>query len=224
MNQREKQILLGLTADHLCDEGEFAGVLHKEVVAPFMDLVVKAKVSGFDLRIISGYRSFQRQLAIWNGKACGDRPVVDDQDCQVPLQALTELEKIEAIMRFSALPGTSRHHWGTDFDLYDAAAMPKDYQIQLSVSETQVGGPFAEIHRWLDEQLPILGFYRPYQTDTGGVSIEPWHLSYQPIADAYAKKISSNLLIDAYREVEIELFDGIEGNIEALVERFVRRS
>lgn len=220
--QIKSEIITGKTEEHLARAGEFAGVLHQSVVEPFKDLSSRAAGAGFDLRIISGFRSFERQLTIWNAKAKGERAVLDDHDQQVPLSDLTDMQKIQAIMRFSALPGGSRHHWGTDVDVYDAHALDEDYQVQLTHSETVDGGPFAELHRWLDLELPNTDFYRPYETDTGGVSIEPWHLSYRPLAVEYAGILTAKTLLASYQGVEIELIDSIKINIDALFERYIR--
>ena len=37
----------------------------------------------------------------------------------------------DAILLWSALPGASRHHWGTDFDVFDRAAVPPDYRAAV---------------------------------------------------------------------------------------------
>jgi len=39
-------------------------------------------------------------------------------------------EKIASILRWSALPGTSRHHWGTDLDIIDAKALTAEMKVQ----------------------------------------------------------------------------------------------
>ena len=43
----------------------------------------------------------------------------------------------------AAVPGenASRHHWGTDLDVYDSRAVGEDYQVQLSPAEVAPGGP-----------------------------------------------------------------------------------
>lgn len=213
--------IVGKTQLHLATSGKYAGVLHAEVVSPFQDLVDQAAGAGFDLRVISGYRSFDRQLAIWNAKARGQRKVLDDLNREVPMEALPDLEKVQAIMRFSALPGGSRHHWGTDMDIYDAAAVEDGYQVQLTPSETKEGGVFYELHQWLDQVLPETGFYRPYDVDRGGVAIEPWHLSYRLLADEYASALDVNVLMDSHQGVRIELMDCIHANIHTLFSQYV---
>ncbi|SPY94009.1 D-alanyl-D-alanine carboxypeptidase [Proteus mirabilis] len=61
-------------------------------------------------------RSFERQLAIWNGKFEGTRPVLDAESQPIDIQTLSEGQRCEAILKWSALPGASRHHWGTEID------------------------------------------------------------------------------------------------------------
>lgn len=217
-------IIIGKTTEHLAQLGEFAGILHLDVVKAFSDLVDEAKSEGFDLAVISGFRSFDRQLAIWNAKASGSRPVLDDQDYQVDMTCLNDLQKINAIMRFSALPGASRHHWGTDFDVYDAAAIQDGYEVQLLASETKGSGIFAELHRWLDSALPKTDFYRPYEYDNGGVSVEPWHLSYRPLSEKYERLLTPGSLLKALDGVEIELGDSIKANMPTIFEQFIKRA
>ena len=38
------------------------------------------------------------------------------------------------------------------------------------------------------------GFFRPYRTDRGGVSPEPWHLSYAPVALPALESLSLSML------------------------------
>ena len=213
--------LCGKTDEHIAVEGDHAGILHQQVVEPFEALKTKAASAGFDLRIASGYRSFDRQLAIWNAKACGERPVLDDTSCAVDVNSLTEIETVQAILRWSALPGTSRHHWGSDFDVYDAASVDADYQVQLIPEETKDGGVFAGMHRWLDEVLPKTDFFRPYEKDLGGTGPEPWHLSYEPVASKYAQQSSPATILSAFEGVEIELRDAISENIEMIFQRYI---
>jgi len=124
------EIITGSTDTHLVsiDQGQDDRVnqlIHKQVLTPFLDLQEAAKNAGFTIKICSAYRSFDRQLLIWNGKASGMRPVMGPFGKPINIQALSPWQKIQAILRWSALPGASRHHWGTDFDIFDAKAMPE---------------------------------------------------------------------------------------------------
>ena len=183
-----------------------------------------AAAAGFDLQIASAFRSFERQLAIWNGKARGERPVHDDQGASLDLGELGQLEKIHAIMRYSALPGASRHHWGTDLDVFDAAAVPTDYQVQLSPEEVAPGGIFAELHTWLDDCIAVgqaYGFERPYGLDSGGVAPERWHLSYAPLAREYASELTVELLAAALPNNGLELLESVLQQLPEIHRRYI---
>ena len=79
-----------------------------------------AAADGIDLVAFSSFRDFDRQLAIWNGKFRGERPMQDRAGRRSTPGALSPAERVAAILWWSALPGASRHHWGTDFDVMDA--------------------------------------------------------------------------------------------------------
>ncbi|MEQ9464806.1 MAG: M15 family metallopeptidase [Haliea sp.] len=194
--------------------------------AAFARLRGDAREAGFDLAIASSYRSFERQRLIWNGKAGGERPVHDDVGNAVAILALPAAERIRAILRFSALPGTSRHHWGTDLDVYDAAAVPDDYVLQLSPQEVAPGGVFDRLHRWLDAQMAAgtsHGFYRPYGVDRGGVAPERWHLSYAPLAAGCGGRVTAALLRDCWdcEREPLLLRSELEARLPELLERYV---
>ena len=57
--------------------------------------------------------------------------------------------------------------------------------------------------RWLDELIASSdceGFFRPYDRDRGGVSEEPWHLSYEPVASTLRPFLTADSLRDLWRE------------------------
>lgn len=85
--------------------------------------------NGFRLRLESAYRPFEKQLSIWNRKAAGELPLLDEFG--KPMQRPSDEEKLMyAILTWSALPGASRHHLGTDIDVVDANACPEGYEVQ----------------------------------------------------------------------------------------------
>lgn len=187
MNAELLDQLTGSTEAHLQNCGD--GVqLHKDVVAPWRALCSDAREDGIELAIASGFRSCERQRAIWQAKALGQRPLLDRDGQPLNIYELTPSQLLHAIMRWSAIPGASRHHWGTDIDIFDASAVDESYQLQLVPEEYAEGGPFARMNQWLDERIECgfaHGFYRPYCDDLGGVAPEPWHLSYRPVSEQY---------------------------------------
>jgi LAS superfamily LD-carboxypeptidase LdcB len=217
---------LARTAQGL-DESELVAVdkgtwLHRAVLSPYRQLARAAQAHNLELAIASGYRSFARQLAIFNAKASGARAVLDDAGCPVAMHALDDTQKLWAILRFSALPGTSRHHWGCDIDVFDRAAMPAGYQLQLTAAECGSGGVFERLHRWLDTSLPGSGFYRPYQQDLGGVAPEPWHLSYAPVAERYRAALTPEALAATLQASDIALKPVVLANLPAIFKHYVR--
>jgi len=199
----------------------------------FEDLRRRAADRGFDLRVASSHRSFERQRQIWNGKLEGRRPVFDDRDRPVPMASLDLAGRMARVLRFSAMPGASRHHWGTDLDVYDAAAMPAGYRLRLDQGEVADEGLFGPLHRWLDARIAAgesCGFYRPYDRDRGGVAPERWHLSFAPLALRVEKSVESETLVTAWRECEalgaegpVAGLDALEAAAAALTERYVLR-
>lgn len=222
------QIVTGSTDTHLVslDQSQSGNVIqsiHKQVLNPFLDLKIAAQNAGFELKICSAYRSFDRQLQIWNGKLSGMRPVMDPFGKPINIQKLSPWQKIQAILRWSALPGASRHHWGTDFDIYDASAMPENYQIQLIPEEVQGNGLFAPMHNWLDSYLESgqTDFYRPYKVDRGGIAPERWHLSYRPLADKYAEILNKELLTARLKNSDLMLLDEVLKHLDDILQRYI---
>lgn len=219
--------LTGLDESHLVPAG--AGHrLRKEVAAAFSALQGEARKAGFELAIASSFRCYTRQLAIWNGKATGARPVHDDCGRELVVSRLTAAQRLHAILRFSAIPGTSRHHWGTDLDVYDAAAVAAGYAVQLSPREVAAGGVFDPLHRWLDQRMAAgqsYGFYRPYGRDRGGVAPERWHLSYAPLSARYAALLDPALLARCWdcapADEALQLRAEIERELVQIVARYV---
>ena len=129
-----------------------------------------------------------------------------------------------SILRWSALPGASRHHWGTDSDVFDAAARPEGYEVELVPSEYEDDGPFAPFSRWLDDQIArgeSFGFFRPYDRDRQGVAPERWHLSYAPLARYYMELLTPDLLRRTVREADMMLKDAVLERLEEVFTRFV---
>jgi LAS superfamily LD-carboxypeptidase LdcB len=220
-------VLTGATEEHLCAPADttLLGVsVHRDVVEPFLQLQDAARDAGFELQILSGFRSFEQQLSIWNRKANGELSVLDSDAVPLDIGTLDEKELAFAILRWSALPGASRHHWGTDLDVYDAAAKPEDYEIELIPEEVNTGGMFGPLHDWLDERIgagDAFGFFRPYDRDRGGVAPERWHMSYAPVAGGYVRQLTTDVLGDTIAQAKMRLQETVLQYIDEIYERFV---
>jgi hypothetical protein len=86
------------------------------------------------------------------------------------------------IIEYSTIPGTSRHHWGTDIDIIDSNIKPEG---DVLLTEKFYGnGPYAKLKNWLDKNSKKFGFYLVYTDDDKreGFNHEPWHFSYKPIS------------------------------------------
>jgi len=213
--------LTGQTTQHLvCVENNV--FLHSEVAPAFARLRAAAASEGIDLVIASGFRAFERQLLIWNDKAQGRRVVLDAHSRPMDISALTDDELVFAILRWSALPGASRHHWGTDMDVWDRAAVAPGYALQLVPGEYAADGPFARLGRWLaSPAVAALGFARPYCGERGGVAPEPWHLSYLPVAQRFASCLSVDVLARVVTASDMALKDAVLANLDEIHDRFV---
>ena len=220
--------LTGQSQSHLQEvfPGHF---LHIDVVAAYRALVEQAAEEGIALRLASGFRSFDRQLAIWNAKAGGERSVVDSDGELVVMGEMDERDQVFAILRWSALPGASRHHWGSDMDIWDSAAVSDRYQLQLTPDEYAAGGPFYACTRWLDELIGSgkTAFFRPYiQAGSGGnadgVAAEPWHLSFRPLATICEKSLTLDVLRKLIESTDICLQAAILENLDEIYSRFIR--
>ena len=211
--------LTGRARDHLTELSDPRCTLHRQVVAPFLAMRAAAAADGIDLVAFSSFRDFDRQLAIWNGKYRGERLMQDRAGRSLNPGSLTPADRVAAILWWSALPGASRHHWGTDFDVMDLAALPPGYRIQVVPAEYRPGGPFERLTTWLDAHMHAFGFFRPYATDRGGVAPEPWHLSYAPVALAAQRALSLQRLRAVLAAADI---DGRDEVLQTLAENFQR--
>lgn len=158
--------------------------LQPEVVEAFNKMAEAAAREGIVLKVVSGFRSYNRQAEIWNDKYKTYRK-----------EGLTPLQVVERITEYSTIPGTSRHHWGTDIDIIDEA--PGETEGLLMADKFEDGGPFAKMKQWMDAHAGDYGFFLVYTNDANrkGFHYEPWHYSYAPL---------SKPMLRAFLELELE--------------------
>ncbi|MEJ2585839.1 MAG: M15 family metallopeptidase [Robiginitalea sp.] len=145
--------------------------LLKEAHDAFLEMKKAAYQDGIDIKVVSSYRSYERQRAIFERKY-----IAYTEEGTEPLNA------IDRIVEYSTIPGTSRHHWGTDADLIDASK-PSSGDV-LVPEKFEEGGPFADFKKWMDTHSEAYGFYLVYTDNPRrrGFKYEPWHYSYAPLS------------------------------------------
>lgn len=195
-------------------------LLERETAKALEQMTLAASRESIKIEVCSGYRSFTRQLKIWNDKAQGKRTVLDKNSQPVELKHKSNKELLELIMLWSALPGTSRHHWGTDIDVYDANGIQLN-QLQLVSSEYISSGPCGNLHHWLIKHAGDFGFYFPFQKGLSGVSAEPWHLSYYPVSSEILKAFNIDELKQILDDADLELKTEVMAKIQSLVDEYV---
>lgn len=153
---------------------------HKDAVESFVRMAEDAASNGYKLKIVSAFRSFNDQKKIWEDKWTG-RTLVGGKKLSTSLP--DPKARALKILEFSSMPGTSRHHWGTDFDIN---ALDNNY-----FNNTREG---KRVYDWLTQHASTYGFCQVYTKkgeETGrttGYEEEKWHWSYRPVADWYLKQ------------------------------------
>ncbi|MBQ8706692.1 MAG: M15 family metallopeptidase [Succinivibrionaceae bacterium] len=215
--------LTGQDQSHLVPlEGFEKHLLTPETARAFSAMREDAARDGIDIAPVSCFRSFQRQLEIWNDKYLGDRPVYDNRNRPVNVGTLTGVETVYAILYWSALPGFSRHHWGTDLDVASQKLMPEGYQLQLTSDEYGPDGIFAPLTAWLDRHMEEYGFFRPFTDDAHvRVGTELWHLSHRSQAAEFERLISREVIAKVVGESQIAGKSCLKGMIDELYDDYI---
>jgi len=144
--------------------------------------------------LISTTRNFNLQKKIWDEKWSGKRKTTGTTDIR---KIKDPAERARLILRYSSMPGTSRHHWGTDFDIN---SLNNDY---YSKGEGKI------IFDWLRANAHIYGFYQPYNEGRDkGYMEEKWHWSYVPLSRQILKDWNEVYRADSSRFCKEGIFSG----------------
>lgn len=198
--------LTGRTQEHLLPIEETPYLLHKQAINDFYRLRDEAKNAGFNLWVVSTFRDFETQKKVWDEKAKGKRALLDHTGEPMDYSSLEQEQILMAILRWSAIPGASRHHWGTDLDVIDKDAVPEGHHVELRPSEVQ--GMFAPFYEWLGKRIErneSFGFFRPYKDELGGVNPEAWHLSYAPVSVSFLETYHLDTFVQNLETSDFEL-------------------
>ncbi|MFZ7260292.1 M15 family metallopeptidase [Avibacterium avium] len=196
--------------------------LEANALKAFQGLQQSAVKNGFNLQPASSFRDFQRQQMIWNDKFAGKRKVHNDEGQALDLSCCSDWEKCQAILRWSALPGGSRHHWGTEVDIFDPDLLPADQKLQLEPWEYTQGGYFAELSEWLQENVAKFDFAFPFSQMPARVEIgyEPWHISYLPMAEQARAHFNPEILVQSWQDQEVAGKATLIKQLAEIFERF----
>jgi LAS superfamily LD-carboxypeptidase LdcB len=213
--------LTGRARTHVTQRDDLRAAIHPEALESFLHMKHEAARDGLDIAVTSGFRDFAAQQRIWDLKWSGQRPLFDSEGHVRQPSPLEPRDLMEAILCWSALPGASRHHWGTELDVIDRAAMPEGYRVQLLPDEAAPGGVFHRLHCWLDANIERFGFFRPYRTSRGGVQPEAWHLSYAAVAVPALAALTPELIAAALGESDMLGKDMVLERLDELHQRYV---
>jgi LAS superfamily LD-carboxypeptidase LdcB len=168
-----------IAAEHTTKPKTF---LRKETYEAFKKMYAAAQKDGVKLIIISATRTFWDQKNIWETKWNKQYANISD-----PIQ------RARGILEWSSMPGSSRHHWGTDIDFNNLN--------DIYFTDNQKG---KQIYAWLLAHAHEYGFCQTYSAKGGnrpkGYNEEKWHWSYLPLAKRFLEEYKNNIKYDNFKD------------------------
>lgn len=156
--------------------------LLKSVYEAYIQMYEAARKEGIDLKITSGHRTFVEQVCEWELRWNNPRTEREFDN---------DTEKARYLLEYRSMPGTSRHHWGTDIDLNS---------FRPAYFETPEG---MKMYEWMKQNAHQYGFFQPYSAQDHrrpvGYCEEKWHWSYLPIAHIMLSKYLELVTIEDIR-------------------------
>jgi LAS superfamily LD-carboxypeptidase LdcB len=197
--------LLGLRKPHglLLDKtsGQFA---QAEVMGAYWRLKERAAHDGWDLILVSGYRSFKNQRRIWNYYS----------RLRSKKEGMTSEKTAKAVMTTVSVPGFSRHQWGTELDISE-----ESLRGQLATIGPDTPKKTLDFYAWMETNAPGFGFCRIYRGGHGAVEDEPWHWSYIPYSRTYQSQFMEIEDFTRVLDKSVMEMDYIRANVEAIRRR-----
>ena len=164
--------------------------LQKEVFEAFLIMYEAAKKDNIQLKIVSATRNFEAQKSIWEGKW---NNLLNDE--KIKAKPDKDIIIAKNILEYSSMPGTSRHHWGTDIDL------------NALNNEWFEKGEGKQLYDWMLSNGPSFGFYLVYSEKGDnrptGYNEEKWHYTYKPLSKKYTAQAREYL-----KDNDIKGFEG----------------
>jgi D-alanyl-D-alanine carboxypeptidase len=154
--------------------------LRKDAYQAFLAMYRHALNDGIQLQITSATRNFNSQKTIWEAKWTGARLLAGGEN--VAQTTPDPKERAIKILHYSSMPGSSRHHWGTDIDLNN---------LENHWWAEKEG---LHIYKWLQHNASLYGFCQPYSEGRPyGYWEERWHWSYMPVSTRLTRYAEANL-------------------------------
>ncbi|MGB1185576.1 MAG: M15 family metallopeptidase [Flavobacteriaceae bacterium] len=168
------------------------GSMQEEVYEAYERMRQAAAKEGIDIKVVSAHRSYHRQREIWNAKYK-----------TLTLQGLPAKDAIQEIITYSTLPGTSRHHWGTDIDIIDNAN-PQSGDVLLA-EKFYGDGPSSALRSWMNRNAADYGFLEVYtdHPNRKGFAHEPWHYTYHSLSKAYLEVLTNQVISEIAKDEQL---------------------
>ena len=112
----------------------YTSKMHVKAKRAFLDMKAAAAKDNINIEIVSAYRSFERQKEIFERKYL-----------RFTKQGLSPKDAISKIIEYSTIPGTSRHHWGTDIDIIQTNTGPRPASV-LQEKHFYGNGQFCDMY------------------------------------------------------------------------------
>lgn len=148
--------------------------VEQEVIEAYTELIDDAEAEGFDLVIVSGFRSYQDQEAVY-----------DD---------FTARMGVEEAERFTLPPGHSEHQSGLAVDIGSVES--------ASIAAIPFGE--TPDYEWMKDVAHEYGFIVRYQEgkeDITGLDFEPWHIRYVGV-EAAIEMYEQDLVLEEYLGID----------------------
>ncbi len=171
--------LIGKEKIELYGKGNYR--LQKEAYFSLEKMIKEARRQGVKIKVVSSYRGFNHQNRIWKRKY--DKFIK---------QGLSSKQAVEKVKEYTAIPGTSRHHWGTDVDLSNGIPRLSNHSNN-------------KYSKWMNDNAHKYGFYRVYTKNKfrDGYNYESWHYSYRKLSNPMLKQYNKLDLVKILKNQNI---------------------
>ena len=208
------QVLTGQSREPLVAASDGSPfLLHREGLLHWQTLTAQAAEAGFDVQIASAWRGFERQQTIWNGKAAGQRPVLDAQGNPVEPQSnmmVDVAQRYENQLRYQKLENDILKLQGQDEDFNEVAPtfaqtvldMPQilEYENGANILYQIAKANYIQtilpqiVNELVEERAKDTAKKKSFQTRTSAGSSR---------ADSGAKDIMSGIMAEAQRTAKL---------------------